>query len=287
MITRHEISLGEAGSENGIVFGIIVPTYNRPDLLHRSIDSTLAQSYSHWVLVICDDGSTADYTGVRAGITDPRIHFLCNPCNGGCNQARNLAIDEAVRLGAHYMVVLDDKDKLDPLCLEYALTKIKAHPDIGWFISNTFGDSKPSSRAIAEEASCDWIDDYCYGKTLRGDKTHIISFAVLGGIRFDGRYRTSNMWPFYLPLSARTRIWAYPYPSKKIHYLAGGITKSSSRYPRSWLEIYSRIAKHAFAIRLRPAKYAAYRYLVLEILKTPKRILYLYLLQKIHSPSKQ
>jgi glycosyltransferase involved in cell wall biosynthesis len=268
------------------IFALIVPTYNRPELIHCSIESALSQTYSHWVLVICDDGSTADYTTVRAGITDPRIHFLCNPRNGGCNQARNLAINEAVRLGAHYMVLLDDKDKLDPLCLEYALLRIKAHPDIGWFVSNTFGDSKPSSRAIAEEGSLDWIDDYCYGKTLRGDKTHIISLAVLEGIRFDGRYRTSNMWPFYLPLSARTRIWAYPYPSKKIHYLAGGITKSSSRYPRSWLEIYSRIARHVLAIWLRPAKLAAYRNLLLETIKTPKRILYLYFRPKTRPPCK-
>lgn len=257
-------------------FAIIVPTYNRPDLLHNSVDSVMAQTYDKWILVICDDGSSADYEEVKSKLIDPRIRFLRNPKNGGCNQARNIAIDEAIRLGADYMVLLDDKDKLDPRCLEVALDQIKNHPEFNWFISNTFGDQKPSSRPITEHTSRDWIDDYCYGKALRGDKTHVISLTVLNDIRFDGRYRVSNMWPFYMPLSAKTRIWTYPYPSKKIHYLPGGITKTNSRYPKTWIGIYSRFARHAFAIKLRPAKLAAYKYLALELIKTPKRILKLY-----------
>ena len=259
------------------LFSIIIPTYNRPELIHRSLESALAQSYPHWVAIVCDDGSSKDYTAVKAKFTDPKIRFIANPKNGGCNQARNRAIDEANRLGASHLVLLDDKDMLVPDCLEQAERQIRAHPDYGWFISNTFGDSKPSSRPIKEEQSCNWIDDYCYGKTLRGDKTHVICLRTLGEIRFDGRYRASNMWPFYLPLSTKTQIWAYPHPSKKIHYLAGGITKTSSRYPKNWIEIYSRFARHALAIKLRPSKTHAYKYLMLELLKTPKRIINLYI----------
>ena len=269
------------------MFAIIVPTYNRPDLIHNSIESVIAQTYDKWVLVVCDDGSSADYGAVKTKFQNPKIHFLRNPCNGGCNQARNLAINEAIRLGASHLVLLDDKDILAPDSLEQAKLQILAHPDYGWFISNTFGDSKPSSRPILQEQPCDWIDDYCYGKTLRGDKTHVIALSLLReDIRFDGRYRTSNMWPFYMSLSTRTKIWTYPYASKKIHYLAGGITKTSSRYPKNWRELYSRFARHAYAIRLRPGKLSAYKHLFLELLKTPKRIVYLYLKPKKTTPSK-
>lgn len=269
------------------VFAIIIPTYNRPDLIHRSLESALAQNYPHWLAIVSDDGSSKDYTAVKAQFTIPKIHFIANPKNSGCNQARNLAIDEAIRLGASHLVLLDDKDMLAPDALTQADHQIRAHPDYGWFISNTFGDSKPSSRPIIQEQACDWIDDYSYGKTLRGDKTHVIALSLLReDIRFDGRYRTSNMWPFYMSLSTRTKIWAYPYASKKIHYLAGGITKTSSRYPKNWLEIYSRFARHAYAIRLRPGKISAYKHLLLELLKTPKRILYLYFKSKRNASKK-
>lgn len=259
-----------------IRFGIIVPTFNRPELLARAVSAVLAQSYPHWRLYVCDDASSADYTSVLPLMDDERIEFIRREVNGGCNAARNTGIDAAVRAGMDFILSSGDDEELDPQALEQALAMIAAHPDCGWFISNTSGDEKPSSRKIAQAGYRDWIDDYAYGKALRGDKTHVISTKVLGDIRYDGRYRASNMWPFFIPLSSRTRIWAYPFPSKHILYLDDGITKNSSRYPKTWLEIYSRVGKHACAIRHRPGKLAAYKYLLLELVKTPKRVLYLY-----------
>lgn len=118
----------------------------------------------------------------------------------------------------------------------------------------------------------DWFDNYVYGKELRGDKTHPISLKTLREIRFGGVYRASNMWPFFLPLAQRTKVWAYTFKSKKIAYLKDGITLNSSRYPKTWPEVYSRFAKHAAAIRYRPAKVQAYKDLLLEVVKTPARV---------------
>ena len=257
-------------------FGIIVPTYNRPALLARAIAALKAQTYPNWRLFICDDASVADYSSVKPMMDDERIVFIRRSQNGGCNAARNTGIDAAVKSGVDFIITSGDDEEFDPMALEMALAVIKEHPDCGWFVSNTTGDEKASTKKIVTEGYRDWLDHYVYGTGLRGDKTHVISTKALGNGRYDGRYRSSNMWPFFIPLSARTRLWAYPYPSKVIRYLEDGITKNSSRYPRTWLEVYSRFAKHACAIRFRPTKLAAYKYLALELFKTPKRILYLY-----------
>jgi len=253
-------------------FGIIIPTYNRPGYVAEAVDSVLSQTHPAWTLIVVNDASSADYASVLPKLqSDPRIVYIVREKNGGCNAARNTAIDEAVRRKLDYVVFVDDEEKLHPRCLEVALEKISAHPEVGWYISNNSGETKQSSRRISVEGYYDWIDDYSYGKALRGDKTHVISLSTLGSIRFDGRYRASNMWPFYVPLAQKTRIWGYPFHSKEIQYLEGGITKTNNRYPRTWLELKSRIFKHACAIRVRPSKVAAYRYLLLELLKTPKR----------------
>lgn len=255
-----------------VVFGIIIPTFNRPDYLVEAIESVRAQTYPHWKLFICNDCSTADYAPVvRRFADDARIFWTRTPVNSGCNLARNLAIDLAVKEGVDYITLLDDEETFDPRCLAVAAEQIAKHPEVQWFISNNSGERKASTRDITEERCFDWIDDYVYGKALRGDKTHMISVKALGDIRFDGRFRASNMWPFFLPLAARTKIWGYPYPSKVMRYLEGGITKTNTRYPRSWLEVWSRFARHWLAIRLRPGKLKAYRNLLQELLKTPGR----------------
>lgn len=258
-----------------VKFGIIIPTYNRPAYLVEAIRSVLAQTWPHWKLFICNDCSVVDYSSADPWLKDPRIFMTRTDVNSGCNMARNAAIDLAISEGCDYIVFMDDEDKLDAHALEVGAKMIDEHPKVHWFISNTTGDRKASQRDIIEERYYDWFDDYMYGTSLRGDKTHMISTRMLGDIRFDGRFRASNMWPFFLPLGARTKIWAYPYPSKIIRYVEGGITKSNTRYPKTWREVWSRFARHACAIRYRPINLKAYKYFALELFKTPRRAWFL------------
>lgn len=40
------------------MISIILPTFNRANLLGRAVQSVLNQSFSRWELIIVDDGST-------------------------------------------------------------------------------------------------------------------------------------------------------------------------------------------------------------------------------------
>jgi Glycosyltransferases involved in cell wall biogenesis len=55
---------------------IIMPTYNRAELIMQTIQSVLDQTYNNWKLIILDDGSDDNTEEKVSSIRDPRIHFV-------------------------------------------------------------------------------------------------------------------------------------------------------------------------------------------------------------------
>lgn len=91
---------------------VIVPTYNRANLIGRAIKSVLAQSFNDWELIIVDDGSTDNTDQVVSQfITDNRIIYLKLPNNKGVNFARNSGIEKATGV---WIALLDSDDEYLP-----------------------------------------------------------------------------------------------------------------------------------------------------------------------------
>lgn len=78
------------------MISVIIPTYNRADVIHVSIESVLKQTYGDFELIIIDDGSSDDTKRVVAGYDDPRIRYVRNDSDmHGPSAARNMGILEA------------------------------------------------------------------------------------------------------------------------------------------------------------------------------------------------
>ena len=95
-------------SGNAPVFSIVLPTYNRPELLRRAISSVCRQTFQDFELIVVDDGSTVPCCSGFAEPGDPRIRLIRNPSNIGVAGARNVGI-EAAR--GTYISFLDDDDE--------------------------------------------------------------------------------------------------------------------------------------------------------------------------------
>jgi glycosyltransferase involved in cell wall biosynthesis len=109
-----------------VAISIIIPTYNRRNLIRFAIDSVLSQTWTDYELIIVDDGST-DSTGefIDRNFEDSRIKYFYQ-ANKGQNFARNLGISKA---SGEYLCFLDSDDLWPEYKLEMSLTAFKEHPD--------------------------------------------------------------------------------------------------------------------------------------------------------------
>lgn len=75
---------------------VVIPTYNRSNVLKLAVESVLAQSDTDWQLLVIGDACTDDSQDVVEQFSDARIAFCNRPCNFG-NMA--IPINEAIALG--------------------------------------------------------------------------------------------------------------------------------------------------------------------------------------------
>jgi glycosyltransferase involved in cell wall biosynthesis len=103
---------------------VIMPAYNAEPYIAESIASVLAQTYSHWELVIADDGSTDNTVAVVTQFDDPRIRLLTLEHCGFDGKVRNAALRAA---RGDYIAFLDADDLYEPDALETLLNHLRLH----------------------------------------------------------------------------------------------------------------------------------------------------------------
>ena len=91
-------------------FSVVVPVYNRADVLGAALISVLAQSEQDFEILVVDDGSKDDPKAVIDELADPRIHYI-RQANGGGGAARNTGI---ARSCGQYIAFLDSDDTFLP-----------------------------------------------------------------------------------------------------------------------------------------------------------------------------
>ena len=97
-------------------FTVVIPTYNRSNLLKRAVVSVLDQTFDDFEIIIIDDHSTDDTCSVVSSFSDPRIKYAINHRKKGACGARNTGIFVAK---GKWVAFLDDDDVWLPDKLEY------------------------------------------------------------------------------------------------------------------------------------------------------------------------
>jgi teichuronic acid biosynthesis glycosyltransferase TuaG len=96
---------------------VIIPVYNRPDIILDAVESVQNQTYKNWELIIVDDASTDTTWQVIQDLAkqDNRIRVFRHEKNRSCGAGRNTGI---VHAQGKYLAFLDSDDAWLPEKLE-------------------------------------------------------------------------------------------------------------------------------------------------------------------------
>jgi glycosyltransferase involved in cell wall biosynthesis len=122
---------------------ICIPTYNRSHYLAYAIASVLAQTYSNFELIVCDDGSQDNTPDLIASLSDDRLRYLRHPQNIG--RSRNMRSGFEAATG-EYFIKFDDDDALTPDFLAKTVAILESYPTVDLVCTNHWIINKNSDR---------------------------------------------------------------------------------------------------------------------------------------------
>ena len=92
---------------NDVLFSIILPTYNRENLIQKAIHSVINQEYKNWELIIIDNYSTDQTEQLVKNFSDERIIYKKFKNDGIIARSRNFGIKLSK---GSYIAFLDSDD---------------------------------------------------------------------------------------------------------------------------------------------------------------------------------
>lgn len=114
-------------------FSIVIPTWNRADMIAKTLDSVLAQTFTDFEVIVVDDGSTDNTKEVVESFTDTRLQYIWQQ-NAERAAARNNGTRHAQ---GEYITFLDSDDLFMPEHLQVVFNNLKKN-DFPKFFHQSF-----------------------------------------------------------------------------------------------------------------------------------------------------
>lgn len=227
-------------------FSVVIPTYNRPHLLERAVESVLQQTLRDFEVLVVDDASEQEVAAVVERHNDSRLHLVRRQTNGGPAAALNTGIRRA---RADLIAILGDDDE---------------------YLADFLEETRRAWGAASEDVGFSWcgvrlVEDTPDGERLQGEGVWQPSFASRaeahrGFLRtrrigtncgvtvhkrcfdgvglFDESLRKAEDTDFFIRAVAEYDFLVLPGVHVKVHHHPG---PRATSYDRSYAEAYTRI----------------------------------------------
>lgn len=181
---------------------IIIPTYNRANLIKRAINSILDQSYINYEIIVVDDGSTDNTKEVIESFNEDKISYYIHKKNKGAAAAMNTGIKYSQ---GDFVAFQGSDDKWIPKKLEKEMNVfLDSSDNVGvvysgyWYLKNDKKIYIPSPKITKKEGNIHY-------ELLRGNFVSGLSiirkkcFKKVG--LFDENLPNLEDWELYIRIS--------------------------------------------------------------------------------------
>jgi glycosyltransferase involved in cell wall biosynthesis len=238
---------------------VIVPVYKVEDYIAQTIDSVLAQTYSHFELIIIDDGSPDRSVEICQQFDDPRIKIIRQK-NRGLAGARNTGIRHAQ---GDYLAFLDSDDLWLPEKLQKQVDHLESSPQVGVSFSRSAfidGEGKPIGIYQMPKLKEITADHLLCRNPVGNGSAPVIRREVFEGIRFqkdrdgiledcyfDEDFRRSEDIECWIRIVLKTswKIEGIPEALTLYRVNEGGLSADVFRQFESWEQIITKTKLYA------------------------------------------
>lgn len=188
-------------------FSIVIPTYNRANLLTRAVESVLAQTFNNWELLIVDDGSTDNTRAVVEEYADERIHYIYQQ-NAERSAARNNGIEHS---SGKYVCFLDSDDYYlaNRLQLLYDELNKRNLPVAMFYTGLVLSDNGKLSNRPENNAGVENVYDRIALSVIHSQQA-CISTEILRDYKYNKRFRISEDAELWLRIAEKYPVIFLP-----------------------------------------------------------------------------
>jgi glycosyltransferase involved in cell wall biosynthesis len=216
---------------NNANVSVIIPTYNRADVIGRALHSVLHQTYQDLEVIIVDDGSTDDTEVVVRSFRDARVRYIRHENKQGAPVARNTGIKAAK---AEFIAFQDSDDEW--LCdkLEKQIEAFsKASPETGVVytgflrIENTQATYYPSGDVNRLSGSI--LKALLHGNFITTQAALVRKDCFLKAGLFDEQLPRLQDWELFIRIAKYYKFICINEPLLLAFYSDDSITADSSK----------------------------------------------------------
>lgn len=233
--------------ENAVrpLVSVVIPCYNQAQFLAEAIESVLAQTYSHYEIVVIDDGSEDNTAEVAARY--PIVRCVRQE-NRGLADARNRGVQQS---RGEYLVFLDADDRLLPGALEAGLECFAANPECGFVFGRHVRigtDGEFLGEGPTFPGSPDPYEDLLRRNSIAMHATVMYRRALFDSFEFNPSLRACEDYDLYLRVAREFRIQAHDLVVAEYRRHGGNMSSDSVRMLKTSRSVLRSQRGHVSAI---------------------------------------